>query len=325
MSDRIEQNPENHIDLMLFDRVVSILDMARTNVVRSVNNEMVISYWLIGREIVHVLQAGEDQAEYGMRLINDLSNRLIERYGKGFSVPNLKLFRQFYQSFADRSVGIGYTACSELQQQSGSMESNGESEKASQCVANLQRGFHPNLGWSHYRILMRVDDPDTRSFYEIEAAENAWSVRQLARQINSLFYERLLMSKDKREMLMEAKESKECLRPVDIIKDPYLLEFLDIPESTKLSESDMESAMDKLQWSSPRPTPHDLRHTWSVNARRSGLDYEIRQAIIGHADRMKPVGERYGFISDEEIVTAIDKFSYDQGLTQILVASRAQN
>jgi hypothetical protein len=85
---------------------------------------------------------------------------------------------------------------------------------------NLQRGFHPNLGWSHYRILMRVDDPDTRSFYEIEAAENAWSVRQLARQINSLFYERLLMSKDKREMLMEAKESKECLRPVDIIKDP---------------------------------------------------------------------------------------------------------
>jgi len=204
---------------------------------------MVISYWLIGREIVHVLQAGEDRAEYGMHLINDLSNRLIERYGKGFSVPNLKLFRQFYQSFADRSVGIGYTACSELQQQSGSMESNGETEKATQCVANLQRGFHPNLGWSHYRILMRVDDPDTRSFYEIEAAENAWSVRQLARQINSLFYERLLMSKDKREMLMEAKESKECLRPVDIIKDPYVLEFLDIPESTKLSESDLESAL----------------------------------------------------------------------------------
>lgn len=204
---------------------------------------MVISYWLIGREIVHVLQAGEDRAEYGMHLINDLSNRLIERYGKGFSVPNLKLFRQFYQSFADRSVGIGYTACSELQQQSGSMESNGETEKATQCVANLQRGFHPNLGWSHYRILMRVDDPDTRSFYEIEAAENAWSVRQLARQINSLFYERLLMSKDKREMLMEAKESRECLRPVDIIKDPYVLEFLDIPESTKLSESDLESAL----------------------------------------------------------------------------------
>jgi hypothetical protein len=171
---------------------------------------------------------------------------------------------------------------------------------------------------------MRVDDPDTRSFYEIEAAENAWSVRQLARQINSLFYERLLMSKDKREMLMEAKESKECLRPVDIIKDPYLLEFLDIPESTKLSESDMESAMDKLQWSSPRPTPHDLRHTWSVNARRSGLDYEIRQSIMGHADRMKPVGERYGFISDEEIITAIDKFTYDQGLTQILVASKTK-
>jgi predicted nuclease of restriction endonuclease-like (RecB) superfamily len=142
---------------------------------------MVISYWLIGREIVHVLQAGENRAEYGMRLINDLSN--------------------------------------------------------------LQRGFHPNLGWSHYRILMRVDDPDTRSFYEIEAAENAWSVRELARQINSLFYERLLMSKDKREMLMQAKESKECLRPVDIIKDPYVLEFLDIPESTKLSESDLESAM----------------------------------------------------------------------------------
>ncbi|MFA6224537.1 MAG: PDDEXK nuclease domain-containing protein [Desulfomonilaceae bacterium] len=243
MPRKIETFPSHPAQSMLFDRVVSILEKARNNVVRSVNTEMVIAYWLIGKEIVNVLQAGADRAGYGTGLIRNLSERLIELYGKGFSVPNLKLFRQFYLSFEGRSVEIGYTACSELLTQSISMASDGESEKATQCVANLQRGLHPNLGWSHYRMLMRVADPEAMSFYEREAAENNWSVRQLARQINSLFYERLLMSKDKRQMLMEAREDKECLRPVDIIKDPYVLEFLDIPESAKLSENDLENAL----------------------------------------------------------------------------------
>ncbi len=97
-----------------------------------------------------------------------------------------------------------------------------------------------------------------------------------------------------------------------------------LPIKVQSCQRPWDRSLDKLQWPDPRPTPHDLRHTWNVNARRSGLDYEIRQSIMGHADRMKPVGERYGFISDEELVAAIDKFTYDQGLTQILVASKAQ-
>ena len=97
-----------------------------------------------------------------------------------------------------------------------------------------------------------------------------------------------------------------------------------LPIKVQSCQRPWDRSLDKLQWPDPRPTPHDLRHTWNVNARRSGLDYEIRQSIMGHADRMKPVGERYGFISDDELVAAIDKFTYDQGLTQILVASKAQ-
>ncbi|MFH0959664.1 MAG: site-specific integrase [Pseudomonadota bacterium] len=97
-----------------------------------------------------------------------------------------------------------------------------------------------------------------------------------------------------------------------------------LPIKVQSCQRPWDRSLDKLEWEGSRPTPHDLRHTWNVNARRSGLDYEIRQSIMGHADRMKPVGERYGFISDEELVAAIDKFTYDQGLTQILVVSKAK-
>ena len=106
------------------------------------------------------------------------------------------------------------------------------------------KGFHPNLSWSHYRALMRVDKPAARDFYENEAAECGWTKRQLERQIRSLFYERLLMSKDKNGMLLEVRREKDnSLAPIDLLKDPYILEFLDLPDSEKLYETDLESAI----------------------------------------------------------------------------------
>jgi predicted nuclease of restriction endonuclease-like (RecB) superfamily len=205
----------------LFDRIVSILEQARTNVVRSVNSEMVLAYWHIGREIVQEMQGGEERAEYGKRLIQDLSAKLTSHYGKGFSLPNLKLFRQFYTSFADRSPGIGYTACSQ----------------------SKQLGFSQNLGWSHYRVLMRVGNLEARGFYEVEADRQGWSVSQLERQKNSFFYERLTLSKDKKRMLLDANAEKDGIRPIDVLRDPYVLEFLNLPEPHNLSETKLEAAL----------------------------------------------------------------------------------
>ena len=210
----------------LFVRVVSILETARTNVVRSVNSEMVTAYWLIGREIVEEMQSGEKRAEYGRTLIKTLSKQLNERFGKGFSVENLKCFRKFYLSFSDRNP-----VADSLPDQLGT-----------QCVS-YSSGFIPSLGWSHYRVLMRVEHPDARAYYEREAASNGWSVRQLERQIHSLFFERLLKSSEREKMKTQVDAGEGVLKPIDVIKDPYVLEFLDLPESHALSETALEHAL----------------------------------------------------------------------------------
>jgi len=210
----------------LFGRVVSILETSRTNVVRSVNLEMVAAYWLIGREIVEEIQSGEERAGYAKELVDRLSFQLNERFGKGFSETNLKLFRLFYLTYQERDARSG----------------THPAEFVTHCVTN-SAGFMPSLGWSHYRALMRVRHPTARTYYEREAASNGWSVRQLERQIHSLFFERLLKSKDQ-EAMQERLESQPAeLNPIDIIKDPYVLEFLDLPESHELSETALENAL----------------------------------------------------------------------------------
>ena len=239
-------------DSALFDRIVAILEQARSNVVRAVNSNTVVAYWLIGREIVKELQKGEERAEYGKRVIEDLSNRLIGRYGKGFSVPNLRNFRKFYVMFQDRKPEIRYPLGSELTSERKryptgselSVPGKGETKDGLSLI-----GFHPNLSWSHYRALMRVDKKEAREFYETETAECGWNKRQLERQIHSLFYERLLMSKDKKGMLLEDRAEKDgVFKQVDVLKDPYVLEFLDLPDTAKFHESDLEQAIiDNLQ------------------------------------------------------------------------------
>ncbi|MEN8255419.1 MAG: PDDEXK nuclease domain-containing protein [Verrucomicrobiota bacterium] len=210
----------------MFGRVVSILEGARSNVVRSVNSEMVVAYWLIGREIVEEIQRGEGRAEYGLQLLKTLSEKLNTHFKKGFSVQNLELFRRFYLAFQDRNL-----------------DGCGDADKNPTHCVGYSAGFVPSLGWSHYRALMRVEHPAARAYYEREAASNGWSVRQLERQIHTLFFERLLKSSEREKMEAQLAAEPSELKPIDVIKDPYVLEFLDLPEAHQLTEDALENAL----------------------------------------------------------------------------------
>lgn len=237
----------------LFDRVAAILEEARSRVVRTVNTQMVIAYWLIGREIVQEEQGGRKRASYGDALLEDLSRRLTKRYGKGYSVANLRNFRQFHLVFADRPPEIRYTTCSELpcpaSEASEQVEGTGN-QFARQRLANSSPapsaprcGLAAQLSWSHYCLLMRVENQHARSFYEVEAIRERWKVSDLERQINSLLFERLLKSRNKKGVMKLAREGSQPQKPVDLLKDPFVLEFMDLPEGHELVESRVEQAL----------------------------------------------------------------------------------
>lgn len=194
--------------------VQGILHSARQKSYSAVNFAMVEAYWKIGRRIVEEEQKGKGRADYGTQLIKTLSESLTDEFGKGFSATNLAGFRKFYLTFA--SDEILYTVCTKLT-------------------------------WSHCRLIMRVENPKAREYYLKEAAEQAWSVRVLDRNIHAFYYERLLSSQDKKVAL--AKEAGfEKQSPADFIKDPYVLEFLQLPEDPMVSEEEMEtSIISKLQ------------------------------------------------------------------------------
>src|SRR3989338_4720823 len=160
----------------LYQRISGHIDDAKRAVQHSVDTEMVKAYWLIGRDIVQEEQHGKKRAQYGSFLLSELSIRLTQKYARGFGVSTLRDIRQFYLTYADYEP-IHHAV-------------RGESQKC----------FGPNLGWVHYRALMRVDRQEARAFYEIEAEENKWSGRELERQIGSLLFDRLRLSKDKKGM-----------------------------------------------------------------------------------------------------------------------------
>jgi predicted nuclease of restriction endonuclease-like (RecB) superfamily len=234
------QPEESPAEQALFDRVITILEEARSHVARTVNHAMVVAYWLIGREIVEVLQEGDARATYGKSVISNLSEQLQARYGKGFSEENLQRFRMFYLVYRDR-LEIPYPLGTKFKIGGNAYPSGTKSASAE--TFQKPNSFHPDLSWSHYRALMRVENEEARRFYEVEAVKGNWSKRQLERQIHSLLFERLLKSRDKDGMLALANEGQIVERPVDAIKDPYVLEFLDLPESHRLAESDLETAL----------------------------------------------------------------------------------
>jgi predicted nuclease of restriction endonuclease-like (RecB) superfamily len=248
----------------LFGRVASILEQARSNVVRTVNTTMVTAYWMIGREIVQAVQGGQKRAKYGQQIIEELSCRLAERYGKGFSVTTLQYFRKFYMAYPaqcsiiPRPLGVKSGAGAiprptgvELRADTKLSPSGRESgKKIHPLGGELTIGFSPVLSWSHYRALMRVEETAARDFYEKEAAECGWSKSQLERQIQSCYYERIIANRG-RSGLASGGRKRLCGEASDasqLIKSPYVLEFLGLPDTPGFHETQLEHAIiDNLQ------------------------------------------------------------------------------
>ena len=194
------------MEQQFYQQIKHILLEARNKVYQTANFAMVEAYWNIGKSIVEQ-QGGEEKAEYGVRLIAELSKQMSTDFGKGFTVANLKNMRQFYLTFPK-----SYALRSEL-------------------------------SWTHYRLLMRVENKNARRFYIEEAIKSNWSTRQLERQINSFFYERLLSSQNKEKVSEEIQKLESAKVPEDIIRDPYVLEFLGLNPKDDFYESDLEEAL----------------------------------------------------------------------------------
>lgn len=194
------------VNQIFYDEIRNILLSARNKVYQTANFAMVEAYWNIGKSIIEE-QGGNEKAEYGVGLLKELSRQMTQDFGRGFTVANLKNMRQFYLTFPN-----GYALRSEL-------------------------------SWTHYRLLMRVENDNAREFYMQEAVKSGWSTRQLERQINTFFYERLLSSKNKEKIAAEIQTSEAAKTPEDIIRDPYVLEFLGLNPNDDFYESDLEQAL----------------------------------------------------------------------------------
>ena len=189
------------------DEIRGIIDQARNHAARSVDQARVVMYWNIGKRIFEKEQQGKERADYGSFLLETLSKNLTPVYGSGFSVRQLEICRKFYRTYP-----IANTLCSQL-------------------------------NWSQYKLLIAIPDKDKREYYQLEAANEGWSKRQLERQINSMLYERLLMSNDKEKVLAVAQKERTPESPLEIIKDPMVLEFLGLEKKPAYYEKDLESAL----------------------------------------------------------------------------------
>lgn len=216
----------------LYSKIAELLKAARQTVVRAVNQTMVYTYFEIGRMIVEDEQQGKQRAAYGKQVLKELSMRLTIDFGKGFSVENLDRMRFFYQVY---SGSISSTVLTK----SGDNTIPSTSLQKSEVSAEPQIP-HFQLSWSHYLKLMRIENQDEREFYEIECASSNWSLRELQRQFDSALYERLALSRDKKGIKQLAQKGHLIENPFDAIKDPYILEFLGLPEHHHYSETILE-------------------------------------------------------------------------------------
>lgn len=237
-------NTKKHESAFNFDALVDLCrqthDGMQRSAARAVDTSLAVRNWLFGWYIVEYEQKGADRAEYGERLIARLSERL-QPLGRGFSDRSLRQFRAFYQQRKE----IWQTPSAGLLTGSNRLDHN-TIEIWQTVSAKLDASRL--LGWSHYVELLTIDDPDERRFYEIEATQNQWSVRELQRQIASSLYERLAMSRDKDEVMRLAREGQVVEKAADLIKNPLVLEFLDLQEHTNYSEHELETAIiDKIE------------------------------------------------------------------------------
>lgn len=215
---------------VIYQQVAELLQNARQQVLRTVNSTMTITYFEIGRIIVEEEQNGKDRAEYGKQLLQSLSQQLTKEFGKGFSVDNLSNMRKFYLTF---SISESLTRILQIQ------KTQSPTTKLNRVDYQTLSSFF-KLTFTHYVFLMRIDDEKERRFYKIESEKNNWSVRELKRQYDTALYTRLALSRDKEEILKLSEQGQIIEKPKDIIKDPYILEFLGLPELHQYSESQLE-------------------------------------------------------------------------------------
>lgn len=206
----------NNKSLLQIDKaykdIQTILEKARSKSFKAVNTAMVQAYWHIGKVIVEEEQRGKQRAEYGKALLEGLSEKLSREYGEGFNITNLKYMRQFYLAFP------------------------------------IRHALRGELTWTHYRLLLKIEKAEAREFYVNETINSNWSTRELDRQINSLLFERLSLSRDKKGVLELANKGHEINRTSDLVKDPYVLEFLGLEKREQYPEKDLEQALiDHLQ------------------------------------------------------------------------------
>lgn len=193
----------------LYQKIAEFILTSKQAVVRTINQTMVYTYYEIGRMIVEDEQQGNKRADYGKHVLKELSKKLTNDFGKGFSVDNLQNMRQFYLTYS--------------------------------IYETTSRKFV--LSWSHYLKLIRIENQNERNFYEIECVTNNWSLKELQRQCDSALYERLALSRDKKGINQLAEKGHVIEKPTDLLKDPYILEFLELPEQYSYSESDLEQAL----------------------------------------------------------------------------------
>ena len=205
----------------LVERIEQLITEAKKRAVVAVNTAMVYTYYEIGRMIVEDEQKGITYASYGKETLKNISKHLVSKFGKGYSVDNLERMRKFYLIYSNSATPLRNSKSTDL---------------------------HFTLSWSHYLKLMRIENSDERKFYEIEATENNWSLRELQRQFDSSLYERLVLSRDKEEVKALAHKGQIIEKPEDVVKDPYVLEFLGLKELPQYSESELEQRLiDHLQ------------------------------------------------------------------------------
>lgn len=235
------------ISATLFNRVAALIETARQKVAAAVNTTMVYTYFEIGRMIVEEEQHGENRAEYGKSVLNELSVRLTERFGQGYSARNLRNMRQFFLVYSKAVNPPVKTLPQTGKEKRGSRKiTSSKPEKIWQTPSAKSPAF--TLSWSHYLVLMRIENLAERQFYEIEALQQNWSEPQLSRQYHSSLYERLALSRDKDAVMKLARKGQTVDHPRDILKNPLVLEFLGMDEQSAYSESDLEQAIiSKLQ------------------------------------------------------------------------------
>lgn len=247
----------------VYDRVQIILASARNHAARSVNTAQVVANWLIGREIVEEQQHGAKRAGYGEQIVSRLAQDLRDDGVAGYGEVTLRLCRQFYLSFPQLSVPqISYALRNKsagparhakisyaLRNQSplsapGKSVSHVPQIIEAASAMEWQPGrLHPGLSWTHYRTLLRISKPEARAFYEIESINQNWKARELERQLDSLLYERLAKSRDKKGLMALATKGHQIQKSADVFKDPVVIEFLGLPESHRLVESKLEEAL----------------------------------------------------------------------------------